>query len=162
MEMCHESSVHPVSPPTHKPGTFGPALRWTIFLSGTQFHGHNRIVRPFGQRVVINGDVPVSQLAQQKRIQRRRHATTAIDNDPASWVGANIGEGPGNLGGSVDLQGLGILQGGRGHINTARDAPGTTVAIICTLMNVGGQRVCLLYTSPSPRDGLLSRMPSSA
>ena len=29
---------------------------------------------------------------------------------------------------------------------------------------VAGQRVCgcLLYTSPSPRDGLLSRMPSSA
>ena len=24
------------------------------------------------------------------------------------------------------------------------------------------KRVCLLYTSPSPRDGLLSRMPSSA
>ena len=37
-------------------------------------------------------------------------------------------------------------------------------------MNVAGDRVverglavpCLLYTSPSPRDGLLSRMPSSA
>ena len=26
----------------------------------------------------------------------------------------------------------------------------------------GGAYVCLLYTSPSPRDGLLSRMPSSA
>ena len=25
-----------------------------------------------------------------------------------------------------------------------------------------GYRACLLYTSPSPRDGLLSRMPSSA
>ena len=25
-----------------------------------------------------------------------------------------------------------------------------------------GVKVCLLYTSPSPRDGLLSRMPSSA
>ncbi len=25
-----------------------------------------------------------------------------------------------------------------------------------------GVRICLLYTSPSPRDGLLSRMPSSA
>ena len=25
-----------------------------------------------------------------------------------------------------------------------------------------GQNPCLLYTSPSPRDGLLSRMPSSA
>ena len=27
---------------------------------------------------------------------------------------------------------------------------------------VGGNKPCLLYTSPSPRDGLLSRMPSSA
>ena len=27
---------------------------------------------------------------------------------------------------------------------------------------IGGFCVCLLYTSPSPRDGLLSRMPSSA
>ena len=26
----------------------------------------------------------------------------------------------------------------------------------------GGSMTCLLYTSPSPRDGLLSRMPSSA
>ena len=26
----------------------------------------------------------------------------------------------------------------------------------------GGDYLCLLYTSPSPRDGLLSRMPSSA
>ena len=25
-----------------------------------------------------------------------------------------------------------------------------------------GMKLCLLYTSPSPRDGLLSRMPSSA
>ena len=30
-------------------------------------------------------------------------------------------------------------------------------------LNLGEQvRICLLYTSPSPRDGLLSRMPSSA
>ena len=27
---------------------------------------------------------------------------------------------------------------------------------------VSGLKSCLLYTSPSPRDGLLSRMPSSA
>ena len=27
---------------------------------------------------------------------------------------------------------------------------------------VGNDESCLLYTSPSPRDGLLSRMPSSA
>ena len=28
--------------------------------------------------------------------------------------------------------------------------------------NAGHENACLLYTSPSPRDGLLSRMPSSA
>ena len=28
--------------------------------------------------------------------------------------------------------------------------------------NTDGEGICLLYTSPSPRDGLLSRMPSSA
>ena len=33
-----------------------------------------------------------------------------------------------------------------------------TIGIDCVAMNVN----CLLYTSPSPRDGLLSRMPSSA
>ena len=27
---------------------------------------------------------------------------------------------------------------------------------------IRGKYICLLYTSPSPRDGLLSRMPSSA
>ena len=40
----------------------------------------------------------------------------------------------------------------RGHIFTDR------------LLNMRGEKltICLLYTSPSPRDGLLSRMPSSA
>ena len=39
---------------------------------------------------------------------------------------------------------------------------------IYTLINLAGlviglvTYICLLYTSPSPRDGLLSRMPSSA
>ena len=36
----------------------------------------------------------------------------------------------------------------------------TPVFLIATV--VIGQGACLLYTSPSPRDGLLSRMPSSA
>ena len=31
-----------------------------------------------------------------------------------------------------------------------------------TLAEAGHPYLCLLYTSPSPRDGLLSRMPSSA
>ena len=36
-----------------------------------------------------------------------------------------------------------------------------TNAADCTL-EVSNDNGCLLYTSPSPRDGLLSRMPSSA
>ena len=37
---------------------------------------------------------------------------------------------------------------------------GTTARLLCGIL--AGQDFCLLYTSPSPRDGLLSRMPSSA
>ena len=33
---------------------------------------------------------------------------------------------------------------------------------VFALMGTDHSKVCLLYTSPSPRDGLLSRMPSSA
>ena len=33
---------------------------------------------------------------------------------------------------------------------------------VLTMLEAGIPIVCLLYTSPSPRDGLLSRMPSSA
>ena len=32
----------------------------------------------------------------------------------------------------------------------------------CAISRGPGSYTCLLYTSPSPRDGLLSRMPSSA
>ena len=41
----------------------------------------------------------------------------------------------------------------------------TTLAdyfVICTATSNTQVKACLLYTSPSPRDGLLSRMPSSA
>ena len=36
------------------------------------------------------------------------------------------------------------------------------VGLIVDYANLFLNNVCLLYTSPSPRDGLLSRMPSSA
>ena len=39
----------------------------------------------------------------------------------------------------------------------------TSPGLLITILSLaGGYVVCLLYTSPSPRDGLLSRMPSSA
>ena len=41
-----------------------------------------------------------------------------------------------------------------------RYQPDDVVAVIDP--EKAGRTACLLYTSPSPRDGLLSRMPSSA
>ena len=38
----------------------------------------------------------------------------------------------------------------------------TVYYTLSTLKDAGLLKDCLLYTSPSPRDGLLSRMPSSA
>ena len=53
------------------------------------------------------------------------------------------------------------------HIPKLSDADTSQKDILGHLMWVTGEiarqlDICLLYTSPSPRDGLLSRMPSSA
>ena len=47
---------------------------------------------------------------------------------------------------------------------SVQDAPNTLALAFSSARenNVGLGISCLLYTSPSPRDGLLSRMPSSA
>ena len=42
------------------------------------------------------------------------------------------------------------------------DAPFLTAELLNEFLAGAWRRRCLLYTSPSPRDGLLSRMPSSA
>ena len=41
-------------------------------------------------------------------------------------------------------------------------APVLVFVIVASALAQGSSKLCLLYTSPSPRDGLLSRMPSSA
>ena len=43
-----------------------------------------------------------------------------------------------------------------------REGEGDLVAQLKAAVNSIPSYLCLLYTSPSPRDGLLSRMPSSA
>ena len=58
-------------------------------------------------------------------------------------IGKRLPEGPGKHGRS------GVIHTPHGDIQTPAFIPVATKA-------------CLLYTSPSPRDGLLSRMPSSA
>src|SRR5664279_3472231 len=51
----------------------------------------------------------------------------------------------------------------RGIVLTAEFKPFQEVDVMAKVAGyIKEIRVCLLYTSPSPRDGLLSRMPSSA
>ena len=51
-------------------------------------------------------------------------------------------------------------------VHVSHPAPGSRVStllhVVGTCVDDDGVKSCLLYTSPSPRDGLLSRMPSSA
>ena len=61
-----------------------------------------------------------------------------------------------------------LIEKPKPELRDSRDAiVRVTLGSICTSdlhIKHGGvpRAVCLLYTSPSPRDGLLSRMPSSA
>ena len=61
-----------------------------------------------------------------------------------------------------------IIQGGMANIATGEFAAACSNAGALGIIGAGGMNAdtlrenCLLYTSPSPRDGLLSRMPSSA
>ena len=56
----------------------------------------------------------------------------------------------------IDKDGVEVGRSYHRHVR----CPGDDVSSDCQeLQDVAG---CLLYTSPSPRDGLLSRMPSSA
>ena len=44
----------------------------------------------------------------------------------------------------------------------SRDKIGVGIDAVSEMVKAKCNDLCLLYTSPSPRDGLLSRMPSSA
>ena len=59
----------------------------------------------------------------------------------------------------TESDGAGVIQTG-GHFGVYLDIDGDKVKNEVDL--IMKYRDCLLYTSPSPRDGLLSRMPSSA
>ena len=83
-----------------------------------------------------------------------------------------VGTGFGGMGAAISLKRLGIDDfvmldreddlGGTWHVNRY---PGLAVDIASVTYSYSFEPnpwCCLLYTSPSPRDGLLSRMPSSA
>ena len=60
------------------------------------------------------------------------------------------------------LAGTGTPSAANKFVTADTDALKQTLANLDTTTTLGSSNSCLLYTSPSPRDGLLSRMPSSA
>ena len=61
----------------------------------------------------------------------------------------------------VELNGVGLHSGQKVNIKF-KPAPVDTGLVFIREDLSDDNMICLLYTSPSPRDGLLSRMPSSA
>ena len=51
---------------------------------------------------------------------------------------------------------------GAGHMAEGYAQATGELGVVIATSGPGATNLCLLYTSPSPRDGLLSRMPSSA
>ena len=112
-----------------------------------------------GARALRAGVRPALQ-----RAPRRRVALTATQD----WEKLGIGD---KLVEAVDAMGLdaptdaqrdaipGVLNG-EDLLFAAETGSGKTLAYL--LPTIARLKACLLYTSPSPRDGLLSRMPSSA
>ena len=69
-----------------------------------------------------------------------------------AWFGADV----------IKVERPGVGDATRGQLRDVPDAD----SLYFTMLNHNKRSItlntCLLYTSPSPRDGLLSRMPSSA
>ena len=115
---------------------------------------------------------PVAQLAGAPVSDVRPTATGPTPTDAADMVGAVVDEVAKAVVGkrsAIELVMAGLLADGHVLLD---DVPGVaktlTARSIATAAGLTFSRVqftpdlCLLYTSPSPRDGLLSRMPSYA
>ena len=92
------------------------------------------------------GEIPgVNLQPSTQDIQTFARQQADIDERGFDPTQEQINVGPGDIFGLEDRIAENLRQGGRPSFNPQGDIIG-----------------CLLYTSPSPRDGLLSRMPSSA
>ena len=82
--------------------------------------------------------------------RKKKKSGTVSANIPGKVVTVEVEEGQEVSEGQVIL----ILEAMKMQNEIQAPVSGTVVSVQCS--------DCLLYTSPSPRDGLLSRMPSSA
>ena len=123
----------------------GKSVNQTQFTTTEQLP-YNRVLVPAGQAM--------AQPFAQKHIQlglfvRLVHRCVRVRIDAAKTPRMFGADDFGHAGVVIDL-----------HFQLRYRQPGQ--AVLLAHLQGRGVRTCLLYTSPSPRDGLLSRMPSSA
>ena len=99
---------------------------------------------------------PSRGLGDVYKRQRKENSGEAILPDIAKTILDKIAERKLD---KEEIDGVGI--GVPGPVNERGEVP-CAVNLFWGFKEVTKELTCLLYTSPSPRDGLLSRMPSSA
>ena len=104
-----------------------------------------------------NSDNKVDWSAGTRTIFCTYPADKAVFEDASNNINGTF---VGNITGNVTGNTSGTAATVTGSAQTNITSLGTLTAL--TVDNVAINATCLLYTSPSPRDGLLSRMPSSA
>ena len=84
----------------------------------------------------------------------------------AAGIGLSVAKGFVEVGAKVVIGDFAEDIGAKAVIEANESGPGEAVFARCDVTSKADVeamvQTCLLYTSPSPRDGLLSRMPSSA
>ena len=128
---------------------------------------------------------PQEDHIKESLFQFRTHPTKTISHDGRDWDYLSIGEGPKHLlflhgmGGAYDIwfqqiealtDSFHIISLTLPEVNSLSDASSGILEILneedidqVNLIGTSmGGYICLLYTSPSPRDRTRSRMPSSA
>ena len=67
-----------------------------------------------------------------------------------------------NLGVDLGAADVRTFSDGEIQVEIKDNVRGSDVFVVQSTSSPGNHNICLLYTSPSPRDATLSRMPSSA
>ena len=145
---------HPLSTIFHAVSLFDevtvtPAPEWGISVSGPQALG----VPTDGSNLATKA---AQAIAEVGRVDERVHITIRKDIPVAGGMAGGSADAAATLVACDALWGLAMS---RTDLQEIAAVLGSDVPF---LLGGGTSMGCLLYTSPSPRDGLLSRMPSSA
>ena len=139
---------------TEQPGTEAPRATFTRMDEGTQ-EDWNRII---GHLVPHAQEHVGPQVLAQMHMLEGDHGGYAVDRLAHCLQTAHLAEQDGRDEEYIVCALLHDI----GDVLSPFNHPDIAAAILKPYVSKENHWICLLYTSPSPRDGLLSRMPSSA